>query len=423
MNHFLWKGVIRDRSRTLLPVIVVTIGVFFVVFLDGFIGGMITNLIDKTAGFQAGHVKVMTHAYYLNQEQKPIDLAILHVDELLEELNTLFPQVEWNPRIYFGGLLDIPDAQGETFAQGPVVATAYDLLSPTSHEAHRIGLHHAVTVGRLIQKQGEVLVSYDFAERFGVQPGDTLTFFGSTMYGSLSFTNFSVAGVVRFGISALDRGAIIIDMADARQLLDMDNAATELLGFLPNDSYHREWAESIKERFNAHYFNTEDEYAPFMVQLADQASMASTMAYVNFISVMMLVLLIIALSIVLWNTGILGGIRRYSEFGIRLAMGEPKGHIYRTLLIESLFTGVIGSSIGTLLGLALSFYLSKHGINYHEMMNNVSMLIDPVVRSRVLPRMGYIGFIPGVVSMLIGSALAGIAVYKRKTAELFKELG
>jgi putative ABC transport system permease protein len=37
--------------------------------------------------------------------------------------------------------------------------------------------------------------------------------------------------------------------------------------------------------------------------------------------------------------------------------------------------------------------------------------------------MYYIGFIPGVISMLIGSALAGIVVYRRKMAELFKELG
>lgn len=29
-------------------------------------------------------------------------------------------------------------------------------------------------------------------------------------------------------------------------------------------------------------------------------------------------LLIIAMSVVLWNTGLLGGLRRYSEFGVRL---------------------------------------------------------------------------------------------------------
>ena len=56
------------------------------------------------------------------------------------------------------------------------------------------------------------------------------------------------------------------------------------------------------------------------------------------------------------------------------------------------------------------------------MMDNVNMMIDPVIRSEMTPAIFYIGFIPGIVSMLIGSALAGMAIYKRNTAMLFKEL-
>ena len=423
MNRFLWKGIMRDRSRSLLPIIVVTIGIFFMIALDGFVGGMLTALIDKTAAFQTGHLKVMTRAYYENEEQKPVNLAILEVGTLLDKLTDLFPQVEWTSRIYFGGLLDVPDVHGETRAQGPVVGSAYDLLTPHSLEAQRLGLQQALTAGRLIQNQGEVIISYDFAERFGVAPGDSLTFLGSTMYDAMSAANYAVAGVVRFGMAALDRGAIILDLTDARLLLDMENASGEIFGFLPDNLYQREQAEDIKQAFNALYHDDPDEYAPFMIQLFDQASMSSTIIYANNVVTLMIALLVVALSIVLWNTGVLGGIRRYNEFGIRLAMGELKGHIYRSLLIESLFIGVIGSSLGTLLGLALSLYLSKHGINYADMMNNMSLLIDPVVRSQFHPRMLYIGYIPGVISMLIGSALAGMAIYKRKTALLFKELG
>jgi len=423
MNHFLWKGVIRDRSRTLLPVLVVTIGVFFIIFLDGFVNGIISNMIGKNAIFQTGHVKVMTKAYNQDKELKPIDLAILDLDLILEELHTLYPVMDWNPRIYFGGLLDVPDEHGETLAQGPVVATAYNLLSPENKEVQRLGLDHAITAGKTIQKQGEVLISYDFAERFNVKPNDMVTFFGSTMYGSMSFTNFTVAGVVRFGITALDRGAIVVDITDARLLLDMENAAGEILGFFPDDRYDRERAESVKTDFNARYLDVDDEYAPYMIQLTDQALMAGTIAFYDRISLILLALLVLALSIVLWNTGVLGGIRRYNEFGIRLAMGEEKRHIYSTLLIESLFIGLIGSSIGTLAGIAVSIYLGKHGIDYGVVVDTTSLLIEPVIRSQLTPRMYYIGFVPGVISMLIGSALAGIAVYKRKTAELFKELG
>ena len=32
----------------------------------------------------------------------------------------------------------------------------------------------------------------------------------------------------------------------------------------------------------------------------------------------------VAMSLVLWNAGLLGGLRRYGEFGMRLAIGEEK---------------------------------------------------------------------------------------------------
>jgi putative ABC transport system permease protein len=422
MKSFIWKGIIRDKSRSLLPVTVVTIGVFFVVALDGLVGGMMRNMIYTTARHQTGHVKIMTRAYSENEDRKPLDLALLDVGRLLEELQSAFPGVSWNPRICFGGLLDIPDGNGETRAQGPVSATAYDLLSPESGETERIGVEKAIVAGRIIRHPDEVLLSYDFAERFHVQPGDTLTFFGSTMYGSMSFTNLTVAGVMRFGMTALDRGAVIMDIAGARQLLDMNDAAGEILGFLPGGEYNREQAEAIKTAFNAQYAGDTGEYAPVMLQLVDQQSMAEMIGYMDIIMIIMLVLLVFALSVVLWNTGVLGGIRRYSEFGIRLALGEGKGHIYRSLLTESLFIGLAGSCTGTLAGLAISLYLKKYGIDYSAAIDNLSMMMDSVLRSEITPRMYFIGFIPGVVSMFIGSALAGMAVYKRQTATLFKEL-
>jgi len=238
----------------------------------------------------------------------------------------------------------------------------------------------------------------------------------------MSFANYTVAGVVRFGNSMLDRGAVILDISDVRTLLDMEDAASEIFGFFPNELYDREHAEEIKNRFNTQFAGDEDEFAPVMLQLADQQMMKEMLGYMNSVSGVAAGLLVIALSIVLWNAGILGGIRRYNEFGIRLAMGEDKRHIYGTLLTESLLIGVIGSVIGTILGVVLCRYLSQNGLDYSQVMENISMMIDPVIRAELTPRTYYIGFFPGIISMLIGTALAGRAIYKRKTAMLFKEL-
>ncbi|MDD2245138.1 MAG: FtsX-like permease family protein [Dysgonamonadaceae bacterium] len=422
MFDFIYKGIIRDKKRSLLPIIVVTIGVFVVVFSDGIIGGMINNMISMTANFQTGHVKVMTRAYAKQENEKPIDLSILNAGELINQLKKDYPIVDWTPRIMFGGLLDIPDQKGETKAQGPVSGISVDFLTTGSNELKRLGIKKAIIDGTPINRPGQILVSVDFAEKYNVKPGDIVTFFGSTMYGSMTFSNFTIAGIVRFGNSMLDRGAIMIDISDARLLLDMDNAAAEIVGFLPEGKYNNEKAEEIKKSFNDKWTNNKDEYAPIMTQLMDQEMMSATLGYAKRMSLIMIVLLIIALAIVLWNAGILGGIRRYNEFGIRLAMGEEKKHIFNSLMIESLIIGIIGSILGTTLGFMACLILSRHGIDYSAVMRNVSLMMDPVIRTTITPRMLYSGTIPGIISILVGTALAGQAIYKRNTAMLFKEL-
>ena len=78
--------------------------------------------------------------------------------------------------------------------------------------------------GRLIQNAGEALISNLFAEKLGVVPGDVVTLIGSTMNGSMSMYNFTIVGTIAFGAEALDRGALIVDIEDARYALDMQNA-------------------------------------------------------------------------------------------------------------------------------------------------------------------------------------------------------
>ena len=45
------------------------------------------------------------------------------------------------------------------------------------------------------------------------------------------------------------------------------------------------------------------------------------------------------------------------EFGLRLAMGEHSSSIYRNLLLEALMIGLVGSVLGTFVGLIPAFYL------------------------------------------------------------------
>jgi putative ABC transport system permease protein len=422
MMRFLITGILRDKNRSVLPATVIAIGVMLTVLFSAWFKGVFTDMIDVNANFSSGHNRVMTRAYAENESQRPNDLAILGVDTLLSSLHAQFPDMAWVPRIHFGGILDVPDARGETRGQGIAVGQAIDFFSDGTREPERMNIPGSIVMGALPRQSGDALVSHDFAERFGLKPGDAVTLFGSTMEGGMSFSNFTISGTVRFGMQAMDRGAILIDLSDARAALDMEDAAGEILGFLNTGKYDEARALSVKEAFNQQYASSNDEFAPVMQRLNDQNSLEEYLAISRYFSGVMVLVLVLALSIVLWNTGLIGGLRRYNEFGIRLAMGEDKGHVFRSLLQEALVIGLMGSVVGTLVGLAGAWYLETYGINLGSAVQGGSMMMPEVFRASISPLNYWIGFIPGVFSVLFGNALAGIGIFRRSTATLFKEL-
>jgi len=422
MIKFIFKGVIRDKSRSLIPVIIVSAGVFLTVFLSSYFAGVFGDMIDLSARFTTGHVKVVTKAYAENEDQMPLDLALLEVGSLKTQLNAAYPDMEWVERIHFGGLLDVPDENGETRAQGPAIGTAIDLLSPGSTEIARMSIQESIAKGSIPSKPGEALISEGFAQKFAVSVGDEITIFGSTMNGSMMFKTFIISGTLNFGNAFLDRGAVFIDLRDAQLALDMEDASSEILGYFTDGVYNDAKALEVMESFNSGHNVPEDEFSPQMMRLVDQNELGQYLSLAEHMSSIFILVFVMAMSIVLWNTGLLGGLRRYSEYGIRLALGEEKKHIFFTTLLEAAIIGIIGSVFGTLLGLAGAYYLQTYGLNLSGMMDNVGMMMPAILRSKITPELFYIGFFPGVIATVFGNALAGYAIYKRKTSRLFKEL-
>src|SRR5690554_982250 len=327
MIKFILKGIFRDKSRRLLPVIVVALGVFLTVFMSGFLKGVFNDITDLNAKFTTGHVKILTRAYAENVSQNPNDLALLDVDQMIAQLEAEYPDMLWVERIHTGGLLDVPDEYGETREQGQAIGTAVDLLSTGTQEIERMNIQKSLIMGSVPQSLGEALISDDFAKRFDVMLGDDVTLFGSTMNGSMAFKTFKVTGTLRFGSSILDRGAIFMDIRDAQEALDMEDAASEILGYFPDGVYDDLKAQEVQKSFNAKYSIPDDEFSPQMARLVEQEGLGEYLALADSISAIMVFVLVLALSIVLWNTGLLGGLRRYSGFGVRLALGEEKKHI------------------------------------------------------------------------------------------------
>ena len=426
MIFFLTKGLLRDRSRSLFPVIIITITVAIVIFTIGFMRGSMNSVFLDTAIIISGHEKVVTRAYKEESQMLPNDLALLDIDQMMVDLEKNYPDFFWSPRISFGGLLDIPDSDGETKEQGPVVAIGIDLLSNNSRMIEIWKLDNNLILGRLPETSDEALISQKLASKLNISVGDTGTFIGTTMHNAFTTYNFSVVGTFDLRKGQADNQMMLVDISGAQIALDMENAASEIFGFTHSLFYNDDKAVSVRNHYNNSYSNTSDIFSPIMLAMRDSSQQMGTM--VDMVDGFLLIIggvFLIIVTIVLWNMGLMNGLRRHGEFGLRLAMGESKGDVFRSMIAEAVMIGFAGTAFGTSLGLLLTYYVQEYGIDYSEVvstMSTSSLVMPNIFYAQITPDLYYIGFIPGVIATVFGTMLAGIAIYRREMAQLFKEL-
>ncbi len=418
MIRFLFKGLLRDKSRSLLPVIVVAVGVMMTVFLHAYLEGILNDSIEESARLSSGHVKITTLGYHENSSQRPNEYAVTAVDRLLEALKHDFPDLQWSERILFGGLLDAPDGEGYTRSQGNVAGAGIRLIG-SDEEIERMDLRARLFAGRFPEHRGEVLISNELFKKMKLRLGDEVTLISSSMYGDMAMYNFTVCGTLHFGIAALDKGMVYADIEDVRNALYMDDAAGEVLGFFPGN-YDEKRALQLQEAFAPD--GSGDEFSLVLTPMSKASGMDFLILYSRYAGFIIIFIFVFAMSIVLWNAGLLGGLRRYGEFGLRLAIGESKREAYGSLVGEAVLIGLVGSVAGTAIGLVFAYLMQEFGLNAGDMIKDSTLMLPTVFRAQITPMTYVIGFIPGVLSTVIGAMLAGIGIYKRQTAQLFKEL-
>ena len=425
MFYFLFKGLIRDKSRSFFPVIIITLVVAIIIFFSGFLNGIYNSLFFNTALINSGHIKIVSHAYNEEYQLLPNDLALLGIDEVKDKLDSLYIDYLWTPRITFAGLLDVPNDIGETLLQSPVIALGIDFLSNDSRQQDIWRLEDKIIEGEMLKNSNEILISQKLSNRLKIYPSSSVTFIGSTMHGGFTMYNYIVKGIFDLNMGPIDKDMMIVDLKGARMALDMDNAASEILGYNKSLFFNDKETVMMRNEYNIIYSDTTDIYRPMMLALRDSNQMDSLIDFSNAIMGIILIVFLVVVTLVLWNMGIMSGLRRYGEIGMRLAIGETKGHVFKSMIIESVIIGLSGSFLGTIIGISVTTYFQNIGIDYSKAIDSLSssnFAMPNIFYPQVTSELFYIGFFPGILATVFGTMLAGRAIYKREMSQLFKEL-
>ena len=430
MIGWIFKGILRDKTRSLFPFSVVTVGVALVVFFLGFMDGIFAGMLDMTANLDTGHIRFVNKAFFEEEFLNPMDRALAAQKKTRAWLKeNSDPRIQWSPRIRWGAIMDVPDEQGETRSQTPVTGMALDLLSPDTPEKARFKLDEVLEQGRLPEHPKEMLVGVQLAEDLEIRVNDPVTLLGQSFDGGLAADNYTVVGTIRFGVFAMDKKMALIDLADAQDSFYMEDMVTDWLGYLPANVGYRHYATikgGIQEHMPSLLKNPPPTWAkddvPIVLSILDQRNLQNLANVFELVKKILVGIFILLMGLVLWNAGILNIIHRYGEMGLWLAMGQTHWRLVGLLGLEALCIGVLGSIAGCLLGGAAVYYLQEVGINMGDAFAQTGMMLNDVARGRVSFQSFLLGVIPGLTASVLGSFFASLAIFKRSEAQLFREL-
>ncbi|OGW26540.1 MAG: hypothetical protein A3K09_07575, partial [Nitrospinae bacterium RIFCSPLOWO2_12_FULL_47_7] len=273
------------------------------------------------------------------------------------------------------------------------------------------------------------LLGYLLAETLHLKPGDIVTLIGQSFDGGMATDNYVISGLIRFGVFAMDKKMALIDLADAQHTFYMDDMVTDWLGFLPDRVSYDEY-DRLKNELQSRLENLKQyppsawakDDVPLLMSIMDQRGIGDVKRKFAAIREIIVWIFLLLMVLVLWNAGLLNGIHRYGEMGLRLAMGETHLGLLLSFMVESFIVGALGSMSGSLIGGGCVYYLQEVGIDMGDAFANAGVIVSDVMRGR-LNLSGFVyAIVPGMTASVMGTLVAGMAIFRRTEANLFREL-
>jgi ABC-type lipoprotein release transport system permease subunit len=382
-----FRNLWRNRRRTLLTLSAMVVSAALLILSLGVFSGMIDDMLATTTRLYHGHLVVAAPGYHDHRDLHA-HLAQDSID--LPALAAIPGRLGLTPRLRAFGLLS-----RNTHSQ-PVEILGVD----PAREPLVTSLHEQLVAGRYLQpgEAGVVVLGSALAKKLGASLGSEVVVVTQAADGSIGNDLLSVCGIFTSGDSRHDGRLAITPLPWLQQLLVLEGRIHEATVAIdaPMEAF------AIADRLNA--------TLPEGVEARDWGDVLPEMREViaSFdVSRMIVVgILYFATALGILNTCFMSVMERTREFGLLLAAGMRPWGIRRLVLLESLFLGVLGSTVGLLGGILLTWYMQAVGID-------LSGSITPITYagSTILPRLRAVfeltNFLVPAVMLVVVALLAG----------------
>ena len=335
------RNVFRQRARTFLTLLIVATGVAGLLLSGGFVAASLDTLRESTIHAQLGHLQIYKNGYFAEGKRTPFRYLIDRPDRIVERLRQIPEVKNAMSRLSFAGILNNGKSDYAIFGEGIEV----------DKEA-ALGTQIQIVDGRNLTPADRfgIMLGQGVAKGAAVRPGDVVTLLVNTEEGALNNLEFTVIGVFQTFSKDYDARAVRIPLGDAQEL-EASKAVNAVIVELRKTSQ----TDAIAMRLDAELGKEGFEIKTWL-KLADFYEQTAQLFKRQFGVLQAIILLSVLLSVA--NSVNMTIFERTGEFGTLMAIGTRSGPLFRLVILENIFVGMLGSLCGVALGVVAALVLN-----------------------------------------------------------------
>lgn len=364
-----WRNIWRNKRRTIITLASIVVAVSLSALTRSTQEGQYDNMIESTVGTFTGYIQIHANGYW---DEQTLNNSFMLSDSLQQQLDRFESVVTVAPRIESYALAATSDQSRPAMVMGIDVETEQELSDPQSRmrEGHYFESNH----------EQAAILGYELMDRLNAQIGDSLVLIGQGYHGMNATGLYPIKGTVSFPNPQLNSSLVYLPLQTAQTFFVAPNRVTTTALILNDARNVNQSTQQLRSQIPTDQYEvmTWEELMPELQQ-AIQADRGSG------IIILMVLYMVVGFGIL--GTVLMMVSERSYEFGVMLSVGTPRSMILKILSCEVLIISMLGSALGILVSLPITWYFNVNPIRLTGDMESAlqQYAMEPILQFSMAP--------------------------------------